>query len=356
MKGEVAMNFRIIAQANRARRGELKLPHSVVETPVFMPVGTQGTMKGILPEQLIDMDCRILLCNTYHLGHRPGHELVRKAGGLHKMINWPRSILTDSGGFQMVSLNKLMSIDETGVQFVSPHTNQLTHLTPEHCIEIQENLGADIIMQLDHVVHVLTDGPVVEEAMQRSIRLSWLDRCLAAHKRRSDQLLFPIVQGGLNLKLRSDCAEEMSKRCTIGIAIGGLSGGEEKRSFWKVVAHCCERLPQQIPRYVMGVGWAVDLVICALLGADMFDCVYPTRTARFGSALRLKLQEEIGCHLISLHNIKHQLDLMKRIREAISNDRVQEFLNEFLHEQYPDGDIPEWIRNAAAYMNYQIII
>ncbi|KHJ89080.1 tRNA-guanine transglycosylase [Oesophagostomum dentatum] len=203
------MKFEILHQTGRARHGLLTLPHSVVKTPVFMPVGTQGTMKGILPEQLIAIDCRILLCNTYHLGHRPGHERVRKAGGLHKMINWPRSILTDSGGFQMVSLNKLMSVDEHGVNFESPHTAEQMSLPPEMSIEIQQALGADIMMQLDHVIHVLTTGDIVEEAMQRSIR--WLDRCKKAHTR-TDQALFPIVQGGLDLELRKKCVEEMAKR------------------------------------------------------------------------------------------------------------------------------------------------
>ncbi|KAK6747741.1 hypothetical protein RB195_000749 [Necator americanus] len=203
------MKFEVLHQTGRARHGLLTLPHSAVKTPVFMPVGTQGTMKGILPEQLVAMDCRILLCNTYHLGHRPGHERVRKAGGLHKMINWPRSILTDSGGFQMVSLSKLMSVDEHGVNFESPHTAEQMSLTPEMSIEIQQALGADVMMQLDHVVHVLTTGDVVEEAMQRSIR--WMDRCEKAHTR-SDQALFPIVQGGLDLNLRKKCTEEMAKR------------------------------------------------------------------------------------------------------------------------------------------------
>uniref|UniRef100_A0A1I7WMG8 Queuine tRNA-ribosyltransferase catalytic subunit 1 n=1 Tax=Heterorhabditis bacteriophora TaxID=37862 RepID=A0A1I7WMG8_HETBA len=258
------MRFDIISKSGRARHGMLNLPHSVVETPVFMPVGTQGTMKGILPEQLLDMDCRILLCNTYHLGHRPGYQKVQRAGGLHKMINWPRSILTDS-------------VDEKGVNFESPHTGEMMALTPEMSIEIQQALGADIMMQLDHVIHVLTTGDIVREAMDRSIR--WLDRCKNAHSR-SNQALFPIIQGGLNLEHRKECIREMSKRAKVGIAIGGLSGGEEKSLFWCVVATCCDALPPHLPRYVMGVGFPVDLVICALLGADMFDCVYPTRTAR----------------------------------------------------------------------------
>ncbi|KAK5972429.1 hypothetical protein GCK32_002884 [Trichostrongylus colubriformis] len=384
------MKFEILRTSGRARYGILSLPHSKVKTPVFMPVGTQGTMKGILPEQLIAMDCRILLCNTYHLGHRPGHEHVQKAGGLHKMMNWPRSILTDSGGFQMVSLSKLMSVDENGVNFESPHTGEQMSLTPEMSIEIQQALGADIMMQLDHVVHVLTTGNIVEEAMERSVR--WLDRCEEAHTR-SDQALFPIVQGGLDLELRKKCTEEMAKRAKVGIAIGGLSGGEEKSQFWRVVAACCEALPKHLPRYVMGVGFPVDLVICSLLGADMFDCVYPTRTARFGTALvrrgglmhlnqkqfnddfrpieedcdcntcqtytrayihMIMNKETVGCHLLSVHNIRHQLRLMEDVRDAIDSGKIQEFLDRFLKEAFSAEPVPQWVRDAVEFMGYKL--
>ncbi|CAB3410086.1 unnamed protein product [Caenorhabditis bovis] len=398
------MRYDVLAKAGFARRGRLRLPHSIVETPVFMPVGTQGTMKGLIPEQLVDMDCRILLCNTYHLGHRPGHERVKKAGGLHKMMNWNRSILTDSGGFQMVSLSKLMTIDENGVNFESPHTGEMMALPPEKSIEIQQALGADIMMQLDHVIHVLTTGDIVKEAMYRSIR--WLDRCKKAHTR-DDQALFPILQGGLDLELRKECALEMAKRAKVGIAIGGLSGGEEKSQFWRVVAACCALLPPHLPRYVMGVGFPVDLVICSLLGADMFDCVYPTRTARFGTALVRKggfmslnqkrfaedfkpideacecntcqtytrafihsvlNKETVGCHLVTVHNIKHQLDLMKDVRTAIESNNVEQFLNNFLKDQFGPIDseflnekeksknieVPQWVRDAVDHMGYKL--
>ncbi|MFH4980472.1 hypothetical protein AB6A40_007181 [Gnathostoma spinigerum] len=386
------MAYSILSKAGRARHGILKLAHGSVDTPVFMPVGTQGTMKGVLPEQLEELNCQILLCNTYHLGHRPGFRIVEKLGGLHKMMNWHRCILTDSGGFQMVSLSKLMTLDEEGCHFMSPHTGEQTHLTPEHSVEIQEALGADIIMQLDHVLHVLTDEEQIADAMHRSVR--WLDRCRKAHKRK-DQALFPIVQGGLNTELRLECVEEMSKRADIGVAVGGLSGGEAKESFWRIVALCCEKLPKDIPRYVMGVGWPTDLVISSLLGADMFDCVYPTRTARFGTAIvrhgglmhlsrrayaedfspidpdcpcstcrkytraylhAIVNQEEVCCHLISVHNICHQLNLMERLRNAIDSDAVNVFLKEFLFEQFPKGDIPEWIRNAVQYIGYGDIL
>lgn len=276
---EFLPRYDVIASQGLARYGVLELAHGRVETPVFMPVGTQGTMKGLTPEQLIEMDCQILLCNTYHLGHRPGHQIVGDAGGLHKFMRWPRPILTDSGGFQMVSLSKLMEISEEGVQFQSPHTQEQTLLTPERCIQIQETLGSDIVMQLDHVIPALTpEGPIIEEAMWRSVR--WLDRCRQAQRRHGRCVLFPIVQGGLDLRLRELCVREMVPRATVGIAIGGLSGGEAKDAFWRVVARCCELIPSHLPRYVMGVGWPMDLVVSSALGADMFDCVYPTRTAR----------------------------------------------------------------------------
>lgn len=290
----------------------------------------------------------------------------------------------------MVSLSKLMSVNEHGVNFESPHTGELMTLTPEMSIEIQQALGADIMMQLDHVVHVLTTGKTVEEAMQRSIR--WLDRCGKAHTR-SDQALFPIVQGGLDIALREKCVAEMIKRAKVGVAIGGLSGGEEKSQFWRIVAACCESLPPHLPRYVMGVGFPVDLVICSLLGADMFDCVYPTRTARFGTALvrrggllplnqrtfaddfrpietdcdcytcktytrayihMVMNKETVGCHLLSVHNIRHQLRLMEDIRDAIDSNKVQLFLEKFLSDSFPEEPVPQWVRDAVDFMGYKI--
>ncbi|KAI1714474.1 queuine tRNA-ribosyltransferase domain-containing protein [Ditylenchus destructor] len=387
------MNFRILSTAGRVRHGVLNLTHGSVHTPVFMPVGTQGTMKGLTTEELSDeADCQILLSNTYHLGHRPGYETVKESGGLHKFMNWNRPILTDSGGFQMVSLSKLMNVTEDGVHFESPHTSEMILLTPEKCIEMQEALGSDIMMQLDHVIHSLTTGDIVEEAMERSIR--WLDRCIKAQTR-NDQVLFPIIQGGLNLDLRERCTKEMVERATVGIAIGGLSGGEEKDKFWRVVARCCELIPEGLPRYVMGVGWPVDLVLASLLGADMFDCVYPTRTARFGTAItrregELKLnnrkykddmrpidencecstckggysraflsatitKETVTCHLISVHNIHHHLDLMRRLRTAVDEQKVEEFLHEFLREQYGNPEkFPAWVKNVVEFLGYSL--
>ncbi|XP_033643260.1 queuine tRNA-ribosyltransferase catalytic subunit 1-like isoform X2 [Asterias rubens] len=384
-----ALSLKVLAECSttKARTCKLKLPHYTVDTPVFMPVGTQGTMKSLTTSQLENVDAQLILGNTYHLGMRPGPELLEKAGGLHNFMNWKRALLTDSGGFQMVSLVKLAEITEEGVKFQSPYTKEELLLTPEKSVEIQASIGADIIMQLDDVVHSLTTGPRVEEAMYRSIR--WLDRCIAAQKRPHEQNLFAIIQGGLDSKLRTICAKEMVKRDTPGYAIGGLSGGEEKDHFWKMVTLSTDILPRDKPRYCMGVGYAVDLVVCCALGVDMYDCVYPTRTARFGSALvrsgQLQLQnkqyakdfrpidencrcstclnytraylhsiagkETVACQIISVHNIKFQMDLMRDIRQAILDDRYPDFIKDFMKVVYPAGDYPTWAVDSLASVN-----
>ncbi|XP_043940410.1 queuine tRNA-ribosyltransferase catalytic subunit 1 isoform X3 [Protopterus annectens] len=279
------LTLRIVAECtvSKARACDLVLPHGSVTTPVFMPVGTQGTLKGITTQQLESLGCHICLGNTYHLGTRPGPELIKKANGLHGFMNWKRNLLTDSGGFQMVSLVELSEVTEEGVRFQSPYDKKEILLTPEKSIEIQNALGSDIMMQLDDVVSSTISGPRVEDAMLRSVR--WLDRCIAANKNPDKQNLFAIIQGGLDSELRKKCLEEMTKRDVPGFAIGGLSGGEEKDQFWRMVTLSTDYLPREKPRYLMGVGYATDLVVCVALGCDMFDCVFPTRTARFGSAL-----------------------------------------------------------------------
>ncbi|XP_026434495.1 queuine tRNA-ribosyltransferase catalytic subunit 1-like isoform X1 [Papaver somniferum] len=279
----MALKFEVLGRCNRARASKLTLPHFECQTPLFMPVGTQGTIKGLTTSQLEDIGCQIILGNTYHLELRPGSELIDELGGLHNFMIWPRALLTDSGGFQMVSLLHLADITEKGVTFQSPVDGKPMLLTPEESIQIQNRIGADIIMALDDVVKTTITGPRVEEAMYRTIR--WIDRCIAAHKRPDEQNLFGIVQGGLDPDLRDICVKELVKRNLPGYAIGGLSGGEEKDSFWRVVAQCTAALPDDKPRYVMGVGYPLDIVVCSALGADMFDCVYPMRTARFGTAL-----------------------------------------------------------------------
>eukprot|EP00039_Didymoeca_costata_P022459 m.4573 g.4573 ORF g.4573 m.4573 type:complete len:401 (+) comp3020_c0_seq2:269-1471(+) len=378
------LQFEILAECStsRARAADLTLPHSVVPLPIFMPVGTQGTMKGLTSDQLRELGCKIMLSNTYHLGLRPGQDILDKAGGLHKFMDWDNSLLTDSGGFQMVSLLALAEITEDGVTFQSPHDGSQMLLTPEKSIDLQNSIGADIIMQLDDVVSSTVTGPRVEEAMWRSIR--WLDRCIKANKRPDCQNLFAIIQGGLDPELRTKCLQEMVRRNTPGYAIGGLSGGESKHEFWKIVKQCAAGLPRDKPRYLMGVGYALDLVVCVALGVDMFDCVFPTRTARFGVALtrygqlQLKSQdlasdfrpisedcscqtcklytraalhsivtrEEVCCHLISTHNIAYQLNLMREARESIIEGKFPNFVRKFVKDLHGNEKCPSWAVDA----------
>ncbi|XP_055377842.1 queuine tRNA-ribosyltransferase catalytic subunit [Condylostylus longicornis] len=383
------LQFVLLAECStsKARAGVMSLRHGPVNTPVFMPVGTQGTLKGMLSDQLLALNCQIILGNTYHLGMRPGTDVLKSCGGLHNFMNWPRSILTDSGGFQMVSLLKLAEINEEGVKFKSPYDDTECMLTPEHSIEIQNTIGADIIMQLDDVVKTTISGPRVVEATDRTIR--WLDRCLKAHKRDQDQSIFPIIQGGLDLKLREKCAKEMINKNVRAFAVGGLSGGESKNDFWKTVHICTNILPKDKPRYLMGVGFAADLVVCVALGIDMFDCVFPTRTARFGCALiysgQLNLKhkkyaldhkpidadckcstcktytrsylhhivtvEPVACSLLSIHNIAFQLKLMDDMREAIKQDKFPDFVKKFMYLHFEGREIPGWIHDALAAVN-----
>lgn len=321
------------------------------------------------------------------------------------MQSWPHNLLTDSGGFQMVSLLKLAQVTEEGVRFLSPHDGTpmyvkyigilickaLTRnrlLTPEHSISLQNSIGSDIIMQLDDVIATTSpDHARIKEAMHRSVR--WLDRCIAAHTKPESQNLFCIIQGGLDLELRRECCKEMVARDTPGIAIGGLSGGEAKTEFCKVVDTCTGLLPTHKPRYVMGVGYPEDILVAVALGADMFDCVWPTRTARFGNAITNKgvfnlrhavysddfrpvaedcecvccrppsrgglgitrafihhtaAKETAGAHLLSMHNVHYLLDLMKRAREAIIDDQYPDFLRQYFSTVH-SGDktkYPEW--------------
>lgn len=386
------LKFEVLAKCSttKARVSRMHLEHQSVDLPVFMPVGTQGTMKGILTEQLVSLDCQIMLGNTYHLGHRPGPQILDSFQGLHKFMNWDRALLTDSGGFQMVSLLKLACITEEGVEFESPHDKSRMLLTPEKSMELQHSIGADIMMQLDDVVHTLTTGDRVREAMERSIR--WLDRCIIAHEhRKNKQNLFAIIQGGLDMDLRRECVREMVKRDLPGYAVGGLSGGEDKSMFWRTVKCCTDELPQNKPIYCMGVGYAIDLIVCVALGVDMFDCVFPTRTARFGNALvpwgslSLKQQqyqsdlspidsdcecytcknytrayirsligkETLGCHLVTIHNLHYQLNLMRQARKSIMDDKFPDFVRSFLSRLYPEGS-PVWVKDALASVNLHI--
>ncbi|KAI3895224.1 hypothetical protein MKX03_001774 [Papaver bracteatum] len=347
----------VLGRCNHARASKLTLPHFECQTPLFMPVGTQGTIKGLTTSQLEDIGCHIILGNTYHLELRPGSELIDELGGLHNFMNWPRALLTDSGGFQMVSLLHLADITEKGVTFQSPVDGKPMLLTPEESIQIQNRIGADIIMALDDVVKTTITGPRVEEAMYRTIR--WIDRCIAAHKRPDEQNLFGIVQGGLDPDLRDICVKELVKRNLPGYAIGGLSGGEEKDSFWRVVAQCTAALPYDKPRYVMGVGYPLDIVVCSALGADMFDCVYPTRTARFGTALvpegLLKLKHKVmasdmrpidpecTCMVCTKYTRAYIHSL---VTKDVMGSQLVSYHNLSYMMRFPKGDIPEWVCDA----------
>lgn len=385
--------LRIVAECpvSKARACTLTLPHSTISTPVFMPVGTQGTMKGITADQLEDLDCHICLGNTYHLGMRPGPELIEKAKGLHGFMNWNRNLLTDSGGFQMVSLVELSEVTEEGVTFRSPYDGKEILLTPEQSIAIQNSLGSDIMMQLDDVVSSTVKGPRVEEAMHRSVR--WLDRCIAANKNPERQNLFAIIQGGLDAKLRKACLDEMTKRDVPGFAIGGLSGGEEKDDFWKMVTLSTDHLPREKPRYLMGVGYALDLMVCVALGCDMFDCVFPTRTARFGSALvpwgSLQIKQKqyskdlqpidpdcqcptcrrhsraylhalfksdtAAMHHITIHNISYQLTLMRSVHQSIIEKKFPEYVKAFMKRMFSSSEqYPSWAVEALQSVNINV--
>uniref|UniRef100_A0A336LVM2 Queuine tRNA-ribosyltransferase catalytic subunit 1 n=1 Tax=Culicoides sonorensis TaxID=179676 RepID=A0A336LVM2_CULSO len=388
------LTYKIITKCSttKARVGIVETLHNKINTPVFMPVGTHGTLKGLLPEQLLNIDCQIILGNTYHLGLRPGINILKKAGGLHKFMGWPNSLLTDSGGFQMVSLLKLAVIDENGVNFVSPYDKSKCMLTPEESIRIQNVIGADIIMQLDDVVKTTcSDLERIEEAMHRTIR--WLDRCIVTNERPHEQSIFPIVQGGLIPVLRKKCAQELIDRNTRGVAVGGLSGGESKDEFWKTVDLCTNLLQKHRgPRYLMGVGFATDLVVCVALGIDMFDCVFPTRTARFGCALVRKGQlnlknkkyaldtnpieddcscttcksytraylhhivtvQSVSCSLLTIHNVAFQLKLMNDIRKAIQNQKYPDFVRNFIRNYFKEQEIPKWIIDALSAVNIDL--
>ncbi|KAL7409733.1 tRNA-guanine transglycosylase [Mrakia frigida] len=390
------MKFEILAECSttKARVSRMTLHHGPTILPTFMPVATQGTMKSLTPTQTASLGITLQLNNAYHLLLRPGMEVLDKAGGAHKFQGWKGNMLTDSGGFQMVSLSEFAEVTEEGVLFNSPFDGKPTMLTPEQSIGIQHSIGSDIMMQLDDVVSSLTTGPRVEEAMWRSIR--WLDRCLEYHRTAAPkphgnaQTIFAICQGGLDPKLRTICCEEMVKRRDDsglgGIAIGGLSGGEEKDVFWRIITQCTDELPRDRPVYSMGIGMAEDLLVIIALGVDMADCVFPTRTARFGQAITfdgflntrsrsmaydLRTIEE-GCPCptcssgmtraflssiggtpnaataITLHNLTFQARLMGQAREAILEDQFPAYLKEFF-PRYFAGDkqgIPRWCVTA----------
>lgn len=369
----MAVKYELIKTCKQsgARLGRLHTPHGTIDTPIFMPVGTQATVKTMSPEELKEMNAQIILSNTYHLFLRPGHDIVREAGGLHAFMNWDRPILTDSGGFQVFSLSKLRDITEDGVTFRSHISGEKLFLSPEKATEIQNSLGADIIMAFDECPPYPADREYVKASTERTYR--WLKRCMKAHQRPAEQALFGIVQGGMYRDLREESARQLVDLDLPGYAVGGLSVGESKELMYEVLNFTTPLLPEHKPRYLMGVGSPDALIEGSIRGIDMFDCVLPTRIARNGTAMTsqgrvvvrnakyardftaldsncdcytcrnytkaylrhlIKADETFGLRLITYHNLYFLLELMKEVRQAIQEDRLLDFRDAFMMQYY----------------------
>lgn len=385
----MSFSFTVQHNAGSARAGVFATPHGPVETPAFMPVGTLATVKALDPDDLVQMGASMILANAYHLHLRPGDEVVREMGGLHRFMRWDRPVLTDSGGFQVFSLARLRTIGEEGVEFQSHIDGSLRFFTPESVMRIERNLGADVIMQFDHVVPGQSDKMEARDASERSIR--WLARCLAEVQRlesgqplddempreefppdspRNEQALFPIVQGGIHANLRREAAAAIGgMHDWPGFGIGGLSVGEEKDAMHEMLDVVDEALPRTHPRYLMGVGFPEDLIEGIRRGVDLFDCVAPTRMGRNGAVFtrdgRLNIKraefrtdprpldpecdcaactrfsrayirhlfvsdEILGLRLLSLHNVHFLLTLVAQAREAIRNGDLDSWSREWL--------------------------
>lgn len=363
----MAITYELIKQCSKtgARAGKLYTPHGTFDTPIFMPVGTQATVKAISPDELRAMGAGIILSNTYHLYLRPGHDLVAEAGGLHTFMQWERGILTDSGGFQVFSLGPLRKITEEGVTFRSHIDGSKHFLSPEKATEVQMALGADIIMAFDECVPYPAEYEYAKKSTERTTR--WAKRCQEAHTRK-DQALFGIVQGGMYKELRTMSAQSLIELNFPGYAIGGLSVGEPKNLMYEMLEHTTPQLPPNKPRYLMGVGTPDCLVEGVKYGVDMFDCVFPTRVARNGTVMTrrgrlviknaeyardfkpidsdcdcytcrnftrayirhlFKTEEIFGLRLTTIHNLHFLLKFMRNMRKAILDDQFLEFRQEF---------------------------
>ena len=370
------LKFELLANEGAARRGRLTLNHGVVETPVFMPVGTYGTVKGVMPQSLLDMGAQIILGNTFHLWLRPGLDVLRQFGGLHRFEGWPRPMLTDSGGFQVWSLGASAKISEEGVKFASPVNGDKLFLTPEVSMQIQSVLNSDIVMQFDDCTPYQTAGTLTsEDAARRSMALSlrWAGRSRDEFERLGNpNALFGIVQGGMFESLRAESAAALAEMDLPGYAVGGVSVGEPKEEMQRIMAHTPRLLPAAKPRYLMGVGTPEDLVEGVANGIDMFDCVMPTRNARNGHLftrfgdLRIRnarhksderpidescsctacrgfsraylhhldrCGEMLGPMLASIHNLHYYLNLMRELREALEAGTFAEFAARFRAER-----------------------
>jgi len=352
-----------------ARLGKIHTPHGTFDTPCFMPVGTQATVKGLSPEEIKEMGAGILLSNTYHLWMRPGNDIIRDAGGLHKFMNWDRAILTDSGGFQVFSLSDLRNITEEGVGFKSHIDGSKHMLTPEKAMEVQNDLGSDIVMAFDECTPYPAEKGYAKRSLERTTR--WLERCVTANRNPGKQALFGIIQGSTYTDLRQQSAREITGFDLPGYAIGGLSVGESASLMNEMLEVTTPLMPADKPRYLMGVGSPDYLIDGVIRGIDMFDCVLPTRIGRNGTVMTSKgkiivrdatyardygpIDEECTCyvcknysrayvrHLIkagemfglrlaSYHNVFFLMSLMEKIREAIRQDRLLDFRNEYFEK------------------------
>lgn len=349
-----------------ARIGVLSTPHGDIETPVFMPVGTQATVKGLYPKDLNEINSQIILSNTYHLYLRPGEKIIKNAGGLHNFMNWHKPILTDSGGFQIFSLQEFIKLNNDGVEFKSHLDGKKHFITPEKCMQIQNDLGADIIMAFDECTPF---GATEEQSFKADERTkNWLERCFNAQKN-PKQMLFPIIQGNMFKDLRAQAIKDCLPFAKCGIAIGGLSVGEPKEQAYDILSFMQPLLPKNMPRYLMGVGSPDFLIEAILRGVDMMDCVLPTRIARNGTAFTrngklvirnaqfkeeyfpieedcdcyacknfsrayirhlINAKEMLGAKLLSIHNLRFLIKLTEDIKTAIWQDRLLDFKQEFL--------------------------
>lgn len=370
------LTFELLKQEGLARRGKLTLNHGVVQTPIFMPVGTYGTVKGVLPQSLLDMNAQIILGNTFHLWMRPGLDVMAKFGGLHQFENWDRPILTDSGGFQVWSLGEMRKITEEGVHFSSPVNGDKLFLSPEVSMQIQTVLNSDIVMQLDECTPYETKGRITTEKEARKsmeMSLRWAKRSQDEFNRLNNpNALFGIVQGGMFENLREESAQALAAMNFPGYAVGGVSVGEPKEEMLRIMAHTPKLLPEHKPRYLMGVGKPEDLVAGVACGVDMFDCVMPTRNARNGHLftrygdLRLRNSryrddkapvdetctcytcrnfsraylhhldrcgEMLGPMLTSIHNLHYYLNLMQEVRDALDVGQFSQFATQFAQDR-----------------------
>lgn len=352
-----------------ARLGLLETPHGVFETPMFMPVGTKATVKTLSPEELSEMGAGIILSNTYHLWLRPGSDLIEKAGGLHRFMNWPKGMLTDSGGFQVFSLAQMRQIEEEGVHFKSHLDGAQKFLSPEISVHVQNQLGADIIMSFDECPPYDQSREYIEKSIARTLR--WAERGKEAHRRQDDQALFGIVQGGRFEDIRKQHAKDLASLDFDGYSIGGLSVGEPKSEMYRILDELKSVIPENKPRYLMGVGSPDALIEGSMRGIDMFDCVLPTRIARNGTAMTsrgrlvvknaqyaedfspldhdcncytcrnytraylrhlFKADEIFGLRLVSIHNLHFLINTARHIREAIRNDELIDYRDDFFEK------------------------